>query len=683
MLILFYFAISGKGVAQQALMDSLKQELVHTENDTVRLVIFGSLANLYSEAIPDSSYRYADAMLGLARKMGYRLEEAYALGEIGYSLGNVGNYPRSLQTLLSAISIAEDPASEKHILPARFKACDEFTDRTKPAGKQRMVRRSKITQYLANIYGKADYHEKALFYIRTDLPIAEQAESLSNLCVHNIMKGRVYMAFQKNDSALRCFEDAYEVANQIGYKRLKGSILLNIGRIYLAEGKEAIAKDYFRKARDTSTVTEYFRGVVASHLALADVYRNSGQLDSALHYARSGLPVAYALNAPDLLLRSFKALTEYYTITHSSDSTVKYQALIIRINDSLFNSKQAQQFQNIDVEEQQRQQQIEAAQVAYRAKFRTYLLLAGLAIFSFIALILWRSARQRKLANELLSKQKAELESTVHTLRKTQSQLVQSEKMASLGELTAGIAHEIQNPLNFVNNFSEVNKELIGELKGEADKGNLVGVKSIASDLADNEEKIIQHGRRADAIVKSMLQHSRTGSTTKEPTDINKLVEKYARLVYHSGLPGGQGRWEGDKEFKVSMELDYDPGAGQVTVMPQEIGKVLINLLNNAFYAVAERARSVTDQSYTPRVRVSTRRSDRCVSVTVTDNGNGIPEHLLDKIFQPFFTTKPAGQGTGLGLSLSYDIITKGHGGEFKVSSAQGGGASFEFTLPA
>jgi signal transduction histidine kinase len=272
------------------------------------------------------------------------------------------------------------------------------------------------------------------------------------------------------------------------------------------------------------------------------------------------------------------------------------------------------------------------------------------------------------------------LQQALNELKLTQEQLVQSEKMASLGELTAGIAHEIQNPLNFVNNFSEVNKELIGEMKIEIEKENYEEVRVLAQDVEGNEEKILHHGKRADAIVKSMLQHSRASSGRKESTDMNALCDEYLRLAYH-------GLRAKDKSFNAKFETNFDKSIGNISIISQDIGRVLVNLINNAFYAVNEKKKQNL-KGYEPMVSVSTKTVKpplgglgAKVEIRVKDNGNGIPQKVLDKIFQPFFTTKPTGQGTGLGLSLSYDIV-KAHGGELKVGTGQREGAEFIIVLP-
>jgi signal transduction histidine kinase len=282
---------------------------------------------------------------------------------------------------------------------------------------------------------------------------------------------------------------------------------------------------------------------------------------------------------------------------------------------------------------------------------------------------------QQKIELEVqVTERTAELKHSLNELRSTQAQLIQSEKMASLGELTAGIAHEIQNPLNFVNNFSEVNREMVDEATQEIDKGNYDEVKLIVNDIKDNSEKINHHGKRADAIVKSMLEHSRTSTGVKELTDINKLADEYLRLAYH-------GLRAKDKSFNTELKTDFDEKIGKINVIPQDIGRVLLNLLNNAFYAVSERAK-LRAASYEPRVIVQTKKINGKIEIRVSDNGNGIPQNIVDKIFQPFFTTKPTGQGTGLGLSLAYDII-KAHGGEIKVNTKESEGSEFTIILSA
>ena len=281
---------------------------------------------------------------------------------------------------------------------------------------------------------------------------------------------------------------------------------------------------------------------------------------------------------------------------------------------------------------------------------------------------------QNQLLEAEVAKRTGDLKKSLADLKETQSQLIHSEKMASLGELTAGIAHEIQNPLNFVNNFSEVSGELIEEMKEEIKNKDFKEVEAIADDLRDNLVKINHHGKRADGIVRGMLQHSRSGDGTKEPTDLNKLVDEYLRLAYH-------GLRAKDKDFNANMVTEYENSLASMEVVPQQIGRVMLNLITNAFHAVKARSQK-EPQGYEPTVWVGTRKTDKGVEISVRDNGGGIPEEIREKIFQPFFTTKPTGEGTGLGLSMSYDIVTKGHGGTLALKTEAGKGAEFLINLP-
>ncbi|APA66193.1 histidine kinase [Maribacter sp. 1_2014MBL_MicDiv] len=292
-------------------------------------------------------------------------------------------------------------------------------------------------------------------------------------------------------------------------------------------------------------------------------------------------------------------------------------------------------------------------------------------------------SEQKNTLEQQVKERTAALNQSLEELKATQSQLIQSEKMASLGELTAGIAHEIQNPLNFVNNFSEVSNELFDEMNEELDKGDLEEVKAISLDIKQNLEKINHHGKRADNIVKGMLQHSRSSSGTKEPTDINVLADEYLRLAYH-------GLRAKDKSFNAELITDFDENMGKVNIVPQDMGRVILNLITNAFYAVNEKANSDIE-GYKPTVKITSKRTphlggvgggSQSVQISISDNGNGIPKEIVEKIFQPFFTTKPTGQGTGLGLSMSYDIVTKGHGGKLIVETSENKGTTFIIELP-
>jgi two-component system NtrC family sensor kinase len=661
-------------------IESLKHELEISENDTLRMLHCIRLAEAFQETNPDSSFFYAENVLKLTHKLKLRVNEAVALELKAYALKNMGNYPASLKTYLSAKEILEDAAVESNVLPLKYLSMEGFIKKPVTPRMIRIQALGLTNLGLGILHETVNNYDKGLYYGLLAKQNFEEVSNVHNSCLIHMVLGRVYLSLNNTDSALIFEQKAYDLAIQSEYMGNLAGIFINLGRIYLAMHNSTLAAEYFSKALTQSERLGYLRGQVAANLLLFDVYQQEGKKDSSLYFAKQALGVAESLNSPDLLLRVYTALAAFYSSSGRNDSTVKYQSLIISLKDNLFNSKQVQQFQNIDFDEQQRHQEIEAAKKAYRTQVQVLSLLIGLFTLLFVAIILWRNNRHKQRAYLLLENQKqetdsqkAKVERTLEELKSAQSQLIQSEKMASLGELTAGIAHEIQNPLNFVNNFSEVNKELLSEMKEEIEKGNLEDAKSIAGTLIDNQEKITNHGKRADAIVKSMLQHSRTSSGANESTNINTLVDEYLRLAYH-------GFRAKDKTFNVTTKTNFDVDIGVVNIVPQDIGRVILNLINNAFYAVNEKKKE-SGAEYEPMVSVNTKKSGDKVLISIKDNGNGISQKVLDKIFQPFFTTKPAGQGTGLGLSLSYDIV-KAHGGELKVETKEGEVTEFIIQLP-
>ena len=399
-----------------------------------------------------------------------------------------------------------------------------------------------------------------------------------------------------------------------------------------------------------------------------------------------------SLNLRKETLRELKLLANAYNLdkdyNQATSTWERYDALLSEMISSEKNNRSLSFEIEKRMAENERAVQLLEAENKYSHK-RQYYLLGILGLLILLAFGLLTRNRFKQKVNQELKRKNKEIESTLTKLQSTQALLVQSEKMASLGELTAGIAHEIQNPLNFVNNFSEVNTELIDELQHELKSGHTAEAITISNNIKENEEKITFHGKRADAIVKGMLQHSRSSSGVKEPTDINALADEYLRLAYH-------GLRAKDKSFNATMKTDYDDSIGMVDVLPQDIGRVILNLITNAFYAVSIKQKSLQttnplkgSDDYQPTVTITTRilkspigdLGVKQAEISVSDNGSGIPKSVLDKIFQPFFTTKPTGQGTGLGLSLSYDIV-KAHGGEIKVETKEGVGTTFTILLP-
>lgn len=372
-----------------------------------------------------------------------------------------------------------------------------------------------------------------------------------------------------------------------------------------------------------------------------------------------------------------KFLSECYEKTGNYKRALESYRVGVSISDSMRSlqniRKATEQSMNYEFQKKQEIQEAEQKLQEEIAQSRQLALLSGLGVLLVLAVTAFIGYKNKQKANVLLKAQKDEIENTLGKLKSTQAQLIQSEKMASLGELTAGIAHEIQNPLNFVNNFSQLNTELVVELEQELAAGSTQLAGEIVNDIKSNSEKINHHGKRAEAIVKGMLQHSRTSSGQKELTDINALCDEYLRLAYH-------GLRAKDKSFSAKFEVKLDEDLPKINVVPQDMGRVILNLINNAFYAVNEKQKTAPTD-YIPMVMVKTTLSASTLKISVGDNGNGIPDKIKDKILQPFFTTKPTGQGTGLGLSLSYDII-KAHGGELKIETREDEGSEFVIQLP-
>ncbi len=394
-------------------------------------------------------------------------------------------------------------------------------------------------------------------------------------------------------------------------------------------------------------------------LEMAKLFRLFEQNDSAISYAEESLQIAIEHSLYQQVANACYFLSDYY----EKDDPLKalqFSKMAIISKDSLEEMRTMKGFTDlIDFDEQQRQEEMLAAEEEFKNQLRMNALLGSSFTLFVVAIFLYRN-------NRLKQRSKQKVEVAYERLKTTQARLIHAEKMASLGELTAGIAHEIQNPLNFVNNFSDVNQELLDELSESIKMKNWVEVEEILQNLRENENKVMHHGRRAEEIVRSMLLHSRGNEGEKEHTDINALCDEYLRLAYH-------GFRANDKTFNVHYELDLDESLPKIEVVPQDIGRVLLNLINNAFQAVAG-----VEQ---PKVTVATKKLNGKIMITVTDNGPGIPDNIRDKIFQPFFTTKPSGQGTGLGLSLAYDIV-KGHGGRLNVAREESSGTVFSFELP-
>lgn len=659
----FLFLLSSPSHAA-SYPDSLKNILQKTSDPSTRLQTLFRLTNLYIYDIPDSAIKYAQQQILEARQ--FRNDSALALGLIQYGViqklsGNLAQAVYYGYESLGAAEKSGDPmpfATANYYLSTFYQEAGDYPNALLYCFKAKQILGSLIDTSFRNYVCPP----------HTQLSPLPQYRYLATLMV----LADVYEKRNQPDSALYFGLQAYQLGNQHfpGYHFTNITHIL--GNIYAKKGDPATAFQYYYQSLQESESEDIFIDVMRNSTRMAELFIRQRQVDSSIFYARKSLAAQRYGYYPFARLDALNILAAAYQSKGSTDSSARYLEMASRAKDSLFDRQTIMQIQGMTFNKRLTEQELINRENVLQQRNRANVLLFSLAALLLLAFFLYRNNRQQKKAKE-------KIEQAYEQLKAAQAQLIQSEKMASLGELTAGIAHEIQNPLNFVNNFSEVNEELLAELKAALEKGQVDEAISLADELIANEAKINHHGKRADGIVKSMLQHSRTSSGKKEPTDINTLCSEYLRLAYH----GARAK---DKSFQVNCDTQFDPGIGKVAVVPQELGRVLLNLINNALYAAAEKQQalrgSAAAENYLPTVTVSTHKDGGRLIIAVRDNGSGIPDDLKAKIFQPFFTTKPTGQGTGLGLSISYDIV-KAHGGELSVSSTAGQGSEFTINLPA
>jgi two-component system NtrC family sensor kinase len=645
---------SSIGLAQPRQIDSLKHQLAQTRQDTSRVLLMAELSKAYHNYSTDSSLNLAQQTLHLARQMGYTRGEGQALLAAGMALRDAGELPQALDHSFKALMIARMEQ-------------DRYME-------------AAVLNLMGLIHGSLGEDRKAVRFFQQALTINEALSIQERLVLNLGNMTYAYIRLNLLDSARYVSQQALRLAEQSPNSGTGGGYR-NAGWLESLTGHTQEALGLYRKALQITYQNGDFRNQAMAQYSLATLFKSIHQPDSSLYYAR--LAFVNGGRANKVMLPEISdLLAQLYKSRGNLDSAYHYLEIARIASNSLFGPKKIQQLQLTTIAEQQRQQALLTEQKDYQNRVRLYTVLIGLAVLTLLAIILYHNNRQKQRANRLLHQQKEEInhqrnkaEQALTELRTTQTQLIQREKMASLGELTAGIAHEIQNPLNFVNNFSELSTELMEELDQETHQGNTDQIKLIARDVKENLTKITRHGQRASSIVKGMLEHSRTSSGEKEPTDLNDLANEYLRLAY-------QGFRAKDITCSCELMTDFAPDLPLANVVPQEIGRVLLNLYNNAFYTIAERQKTAPP-AYQPTVWVCTAQVDSRVQIRVKDNGTGIPESVKVKIFQPFFTTKPTGEGTGLGLSLSYDIVTKGHGGMLTVESVEREGTTFSIELAA
>jgi len=635
------------GRTQIVHVDSLRAKAYGSTVDSQRISALHALASFYRLSNPDSAFAVIDKGILLSKHMNLPKYQSAFLFLLASEYGSRGNFIESIKLSLEALDIDQNLKDEVGI------ARDYWN--------------------IARTYQIQQDFTTSLEYLSKARKIQEQYNDSMGLEMTLDRYGLAYMAFNKMDSADFYLQLATKIAMQIHHVRLIGATLDDIGVLYEKQNQDAEAMKYYRmslpylvKANDQYNIPE-------TEIGMARLFRKAGNLDSSVYYAKDVLEIAKRTGYLEYNYDAGILLATIYKSKGNIDSAFLFRQIAIDAKDSLFSQEKTRQVQNIAFNERLRQNQLKEVEDKYESTLKIYFLLGGLLMLLILAAILVRNNKQKQKANLQLQEQNETIASTLQDLKATQSQLIQSEKMASLGELTAGIAHEIQNPLNFINNFSDVNTELIDEAIQAIENGNQQTAKELLLGIKSNDEKIRTHGQRADAIVKGMLRHSRGSSGQKEPTNINQLAGEFLALAYH-------GFRAKDKNINLSLHSEFDESVGQVKIIPEDLGRVLLNLFNNAFYAVSEKKKT-TVGNYEPGIILKTKKGMGKIEISVKDNGMGISQQVINKIFQPFFTTKPAGQGTGLGLSMSYDMI-KSHGGDLKVVTHEGEGAEFIIVIP-
>ncbi len=644
---------------QQA--DHLRETIKTTNNDTLKMKASRSMGFYFQESRADSALYYHDLQLKFARELDLKIWEAEAFSQRGYVLMLLGKYPDSFESFTKGMEIAKDKENEnKNWHPDVFSNATNLHD-------SRLAVLAMIYNDLGNLYRTVG--NKSL-QKSSHLEAISIAKKINNDRILERGYSNLSQSYKPlSDLEFDILSKAVRYAEISGYKKYSGTSYMKLAKYYEQKNELDSTLKYLRASIKTNQEENNLRGLAATNSYASKFFADRQKMDSAIIYGYKALKAAKQTTTSIAMSEAYNALAKGYANLKKLDSAYKYRSLESALNDRLKTEKikQISEYQNVFFGEQLKYKELEVERKNYQSRVNMYILGGIILVFFVLALFLYRD-------NRVKQKAKSKVVKAFRKLKETQIQLVQSEKMASLGELTAGIAHEIKNPLNFVNNFSEVSKELLVEMQEELKKGDLEEVKAIMNDIVQNLDKINHHGKRADSIVKGMLQHSRSGNGTKEPTDINKLTDEYFRLAYH-------GLRAKDKSFNAALETDYDKNVGKINIIPQDIGRVILNLFTNAFYAVDEKKLNSKSETYKPTVSVRTKMINDSAWIIVKDNGNGIPKHIFDKIFQPFFTTKPTGKGTGLGLSMSYDIV-KAHNGTITVETEKGKFTEFSIQIP-
>lgn len=688
----------------QSLKDELQQlsKRPNYAKDTVYLNKANELGFLLAETDPDSAFPFLDDQIELCRKAGFKKGESDALKIYGNALQNKGDFAASIGYYQDALLIAES-LPEKKLVPGILnniglvnynlgnyaEALSKFYEAIKGSEESgNMYVKAAALNNIASIYFEQEKLEEAKTKYREMLEIYRKLENQGRMILAYNNIGDVELKQNRPLEALENLKIGHSSALELQSPEFIEMTARTLAGIYAALDSNEKAEGFYRQSIEIAREKGY--GVPYSHslIGLADLYYNQGKFEEASAFANEGLVQAERMGQPMQLRNANELLAKILEKQGDFKGALENYKLFKQYSDSINNTQARRLATALESEYEFSKKTLEFEKSSLRQRWLIFSAGIGLVTFLVILFLVYRNRNNLNKAYHSVMEKNVEiehkntvLENTLIQLKSTQQLLIQAEKMASLGELTAGIAHEIQNPLNFVNNFSEISMELVDEMNQEMDKGDLEEAKYLASELKGNLSRISSHGKRAGSIVKGMLEHSRKSEGKKELTDLNQLADECLRLSFH-------GLRAKDKSFNADFKTELDPDLPQIEVVSQDIGRVLLNLINNAFYACTEQPPNQIGDSkdrgpadFKPLVKISTRKVGKEIIITVKDNGPGVSESIKDKIFQPFFTTKPAGKGTGLGLSLSYDIV-KAHGGELKMESKVGSGTSFFIHLP-
>jgi two-component system NtrC family sensor kinase len=735
--ILFFSFCIEPAYTQNSKIDSINQLIGKAPTDTGRINLVNNKISILSQINLDSAISLSKKNIEDAKKINYRKGEADARVRLASSYCFKGEFAAAEESLKIAEELftsSKDSAGIGSVyagygrvygMQSKYDssiACFQKAINIAQQVKDKRLLNTSYQGIAVSYYMKSNFPQ-ALMYQQKVLKSAEEENDINMQTYVTMNMGLSYKSMGDTARAEQSLLRAISLAKKAGAKNVELYAYSNLASLYENEDKLEKSYEFAMKAailggemgdqgiqsaslskaglslarqKKFSKAEELGRQAMpiadSSHQPL-NIYQTCSTMGSilklqekykvAIPYFEKGFNALKNADIYDEQIgNSYLDLSECYEKTGNYSKSLAMYKMSAEITDSIRSKdnirKATELTMNYEFEKKQQAAQAEQQKEKAVASAKQLALLVGLVLTLALAIVALTAFRNKQKANSLLRQQKQEIQSTLTELKATQTQLIQSEKMASLGELTAGIAHEIQNPLNFVNNFSEVSIELAEELKEQMNKINFpsnykANLEMIINDLVQNQQKINHHGKRADSIVKGMLQHSRSSTGKKEETDINALADEYLRLSYH-------GLRAKDKSFNASMQTAFDKEI-KLLLVPEDIGRVLLNLYNNAFYSVSEKKQK-QGNAYQPTVWVSTKKIGNKLEIRVKDNGIGIPQKIVDKIYAPFFTTKPSGQGTGLGLSLSYDIITKGHGGTIKVETKEGEFAEFIIQLP-